>query len=368
MSAATAIAFARAAPCYWGSVYPQVRREVARQRDLAGAIGSPMLRETALATLQAKRANIDGAAAFAAFVPRARRAPVVRAQVAFQALYDYLDVLAEQPHCDPVANSRLLHGALLQALDPHGAHPAPGGDGGDAYREHPAVHGDGGYLQGTVSRCQAALRELPGYAAVQPSAARLGGCIVEYQTHNLPGAGGELARWATAQTPPGSGLAWWETAASAGSSLGVLALIAMASQPDASEHEAVSVEGAYFPWVGALHSLLDSLIDLEEDRASGQPVLIANYGSRKDTAAGLRRLAEESRRRTASLAHGERHLLLLAAMASLYLAEREASAPHARPARRGVLGALGGPGLAAMAVMRVRRAALSRGAPGRAWA
>lgn len=365
MSAATAIAFARAVPGYWCSVHPLVRQELARQRRLASAISDPGLRRVALTALAVKRANVDGAAAFAAFVPRARRAAAVRAQVSFQMLYDYLDVLAEQPHGDPVRNSRQLHGALAAALDPKAALDS-GASGGGAlaarggYYAHHPVSDDGGYLQGTVERCQAALSALPGYAAVRAPAARLGARIVVYQSFNVtdaPGPREALERWAGERTPAGSGLSWWETAAAAGSSLGLFALIAMAAQPRASAEEALAVEGAYFPWVGALHSLLDSLIDLPEDRASGQPALVEHYGSPAATVAGLERLAEESRRRAAALPHRDRHVLVLAAMASSYLADPRAQAPHARPARRAVLRALGGPATAAMAVMRVRRMA-----------
>jgi tetraprenyl-beta-curcumene synthase len=354
MSAATAITFVRAAPSYWGSVYPRVRREIAYQRRRAAAIPDPALRRIALGVLSSKRANIDGAAAFAAFVPRARRGAAIRAQVAFQALYDYLDVLTEQPHADPVRNSRQVHGALTAALD-------PGAQGG-GYRAHRAANEDGGYLQGTVERCQAALSALPGYAAVQPSAARLGAHIVEYQSFNVTDAAGPreaLAQWAGERKPRDADLRWWETAAAAGSSLGLFALIAMAAQARLSADEALAVENAYFPWVGALHSLLDSLIDLDEDRENGQPALIEHYGSAAGAAIGLRRLAEESRRRVAALPHADRHVLVLAGMAAIYLAEPRAGSSHARAARDAVLDALGAQAAATMAVMRLRRLALS---------
>ena len=282
MSFEEAITLARATPTYWCSVYPQVRRELADQRRRAAAIPSTSLRAIALEVLDSKRANIDGAAAFAAFAPRARRAAVIRAQVSFQSLYDYLDSLAEQPHPDAVLQSRRLHGALTAALDPFardGARDAQGEDGED-----------GGYVQGTVERCRSALCALPGYQAVRAPAARFGAQIVDYQSFNVsdaPGPQEEFARWASELTPPDCGLRWWETAASAGSSLGLFALIAMAAQPEVSVADALAVENAYFPWIGALHSLLDSLIDLSEDRASGQRALIENYTDAAETASRL---------------------------------------------------------------------------------
>lgn len=355
MSASTAITFTRAAPTYWCSVYPQIRRLLEQQRRAAEEIADPRLREIAQRVLVSKRANIDGAAAFAAFVPSIRRPAVIRAQVAFQSLYDYLDTLAEQPHHDPVLNSRHLHAALSAALDPSTQ--------SSAYRAEEPHGEDARYINDTVASCQTALRALPGYPAVQASASRLAAHIVEYQSFNVtaaPGPQAALAGWAAQRTPPGSGLRWWETAASAGSSLGVFALIAMAAQPHTSTAQACAVENAYFPWIGALHSLLDSLIDLAEDKASAQQALIAHYDGAAETAARLRLLAEESRRRAAALPHAASHAVVLASMASLYLSEREAGSPHARQARRQVLAALGPLAAPSMLVLGLRRLALAR--------
>lgn len=357
MSSTTAITFMRAAPTYWLSVYPRVREEVRAQRERAQAIPDPQLRCLALRALHEKRANIDGAAAFAAFVPAARRRAVVRAQVAFQALYDYLDLLTERPSADPVARSRRLHGALTAALEPGEA----GGPAGASVHCDWAGGEGGDYLESTVERCLTALRGLPGYAAVQPSARRLAAHIVEFQSFNVidaPQPRAELERWAGKSTPPDSGLAWWETAASAGSSLGVFALLAMAAEPSAEPEHAHAVEDAYFPWVGALHSLLDSLIDRDEDRVAGQQALIDHYGGPEQAATGLRALAQECRRRASALPDSERHLAILASMAGLYLAERQAHRPYARDARRGVLDAFGALTWPAMALARARRLVL----------
>ena len=89
-------AFAWAAATYWLSIFPVVRREIAGLRKRAEGIPDPVLREEALQAL-AKRGNIEGAAAFATLVPKARRRAVTRALVAFQAAYNYVDMLAEQP-------------------------------------------------------------------------------------------------------------------------------------------------------------------------------------------------------------------------------------------------------------------------------
>jgi tetraprenyl-beta-curcumene synthase len=349
---AAGITFTTAAWSYWLSVFPLVRRELRHWQRRARTIPDCPLRQIALAVQHTKRGNIEGSAAFAAFAPRPHRPAVVRAQLAFQAIYDYVDTLAEQPHTNPIRNARQLHRALPAALIP--ASPP-----GDYYRHH-AHRDDGGYLQAITSACRIALGTLPSYPAVAGPARRLSERIVHYQSLNLTQAQGSyhaLARWASQETPPETGLRWWETAASAGSSLGIFALMATAAQPTIHPQDADAIERAYFPWIGSLHSLLDSLIDQPEDAATEQHNLIQHYGSPHETAARLRALAAESTRRARALPRGRQHSVVLAGMASHYLSAHEAQLPRARLARSSVLDAMGGLAGPTMLVLTLRRAA-----------
>ena len=155
---AHAVSFAGAARRYWLGVFPGVCRERRRRRTRALEIPDPLLRRVAL-DAQRKWGNVEGAAAFAAFTPRRRRAAAARAMTCFQAAYNYLDMLGEQPSADPVANGRRLHSALLAALDPD---YAPHLD----YYEHNLQRDDGGYLTEILDSCRAALVTLPSYLAV----------------------------------------------------------------------------------------------------------------------------------------------------------------------------------------------------------
>ncbi len=191
-----------------------------------------------------------------------------------------------------------------------------------------------------------------------PPARRLAERIVSYQSLNLTQAQGShhaLARWASDETPPDTGLRWWETAASAGSSLGIFALVATAAHTTIHRHETAAIERAYFPWIGSLHSLLDSLIDLPEDAATEQHNLIEHYRSPYETAARLRTLAAESVDQARALPDGTQHALILAGMASHYLSAHEAQLPHATLAKSAVLDAIGELAGPTMLVLRLRR-------------
>jgi tetraprenyl-beta-curcumene synthase len=346
------LSFAGAARRYWLGVFPRVRRERDTRKARASEIRDPALREVALAAL-GKWGNVEGAAAFATFAPRLRRTAAIRAMSAFQAAYNYLDMLAERPSGQtdgwPGANAERLHEALLVALDP----AAP-----PLYYYAGSGQTDGGYLQEMVEECRAALGELPCWPAVLPAARRAAERIIAFQSASTGDPDSDRAALrATADEHglPGWELRWWETAAACGSSLCVFALIAAAAQSRVDSAEIAAIEHAYFPWIGALHSLLDNLVDVAEDHATGQHSLIGCYPSAIQASAGMRLLAQQSLRATQDLANPAGHVLILAAMASFYLSSPEADTPDGQIVAAAVLDTLGTPARRAMLVFLARR-------------
>jgi tetraprenyl-beta-curcumene synthase len=357
--AALAVTFTRAAGRYWLTVYPHVRRELRYWRSRAERIPDPTLRRLALGTQWEEQGNLKGAAAFAVLAPRGQRARVVRVVVAFQAIYDYADTLAEQPSADAAENGERLHGALLSALDPQADH-------GDYY-EYSGLEEDGGYLRDLVDACRAAWGALPSHAVLTAPAVRTIERMVAFQRFNHGSHDaqddhvgkatrwGALAAWAQAQTPPGSGLRWWEVAAGGASSLTVFALIAAAAEPDASTEDSVRLEQVYFPWIGALHLLLDSLVDRQDDVEAGRNSLVEHYSSPEELAGRLNAIAIEALRLTKTLPRGSQHALIFAAMVSFYLAQPQATSKDAAPARAEILVTLGERGALVMPVLRALR-------------
>lgn len=314
-------------------------------------IPDPALRRLALEALEDKRGNLEGAAAFAALASKESRPFVVKALVACQAICDYLDLLSEQASPDPIANGYKLHEALIVAT-------ARGEPHRDYYTHHP--HGeDGGYLVALVDTARTALSALPSVASVRESIGRAAERIAVYQSFNHGDARGSyelFERWARRSNPSCAGLRPWEAAVGSGSTLAVLALIASAADPRLDSSTAEEIDQAYFPWIGSLHSLLDSLVDHEEDIAVDGRALVGYYASPGDAAARMGRIADESLCRAAALPEGRRHALILAAMTSFYICELEGSAsPHAQLVAPSVLGAIGGLATPSMAVLNARR-------------
>jgi tetraprenyl-beta-curcumene synthase len=345
-------AFTAAAGRYWLSVFWTVDREVRSWECRARTIPDSSLRRLALTALSSERGNLEGAAAFAAFLPAAHRAAAVRASVAFQTAYDYADALSEQPSANPIDNARCLHSALPAAL---GIYQTDA----DYYRYYPNC-GDGGYLESLRGACWRVVRKLPAVASVAGALQAAGHRIQIYQSLNLSESHGgrvALARWARMSTPNGGSLQWWETAAAAGSSLLVFALIAAAAEPSLNPRQASALTSAYFPWIGALHTLLDSVVDQSEDVRTGHRSLLDYYRSPQEAAQRIGAIATEAARRAQALPGGLRHRMILAAMTSFYLSATPASSPYAQLVRPRVLTAMGELARPTMLIMSARQKA-----------
>lgn len=350
-SIAPARGFTHAAQRYWLSVFPRARAELNFWQEHAQQIPDRALRRAALVALHTKSDVLEGAVVFAVFVPPSARADVVQAIAAFEIAFDYLDNALEMPNPDPVLNSHSLCRALGSALGSDPSHPD--------YYEHHIARDDGGYLEALVNTCRAALAKLPSYSTVAEPVRRSLARIVTYQSLNHGDAEGShdaFREWARSQSVPGTGLRWWETGAAMGSQLSVLALIAAAADPRTRTEHATAIEYAYFPWVGALSTLLDSVVDRRIDRIESQRNLVDYYGSPQIAAERLQLMTVEATRRIRSLVDAEDHALILAAMAAFFHSTPQAAAPEVRLVTRAVIDAMGAWATPPLLFLKVRRA------------
>jgi len=317
---------------YWSGVAPLARRELARWERRALAIHDPLLAGAARANLGAERFNAQLAATLATLAPRALRARAVAAIVALQVAYDYLDTLTEQPTAarllaDPLGDGRRLQQALLDAV-------APASEPHGGYYDGLAHADDGGYLRELVNTVRGALGGLPGAATIAPVALRAAARCAEAQVlaHAAPLTGdAELERWARSEAAGEGALDWPELLAGAQASvLALHALIAAAADPRTSSNDAERIDAAYLH-IAAL-TMLDSLIDSEQDAASGQPGYAHRYDSPEQLARRLGELAREAAGQARGLPHAGHHTMTLAGVVAFYASDPAASSPPARPA------------------------------------
>lgn len=311
---------------YWTTVAPEVRAQLARWKTRAIKIEDPELRTLALHTLGEQGFAAEVAATLATLTPRRHRAEAIRAIVALEVMYDYLDGLTEQPTPDPLANGRQLFKALTDALDPGAALDE------DYYRHHPSG-GDDGYLQELAATVKDTLACLPNAQALTPTmlsaAARC--AEAEVLTHAATLSNSSLAeRWAR-ETTNRSGLDWREYLAGAASSvLAVHALIALAGDERTTAEHAAPIDEVYLA-LGVLSTMLDSVVDYEQDAANGTLAYINHYDDRSVLGARLVEVARGAARRARDAPAGAHHLMTMAGVAAYYTSAPSATSELAWP-------------------------------------
>ncbi|MGB9921045.1 MAG: tetraprenyl-beta-curcumene synthase family protein [Moorellales bacterium] len=322
---------------YLFGVLPQVARELAHWRRQAGGCPDARLRAMALSSLDQKRFHCQGGSFFALWVSLPYRPWVVRAVVALQTISDYLDNLCDRLGVEDERAFRRLHRSLVDAL-------LPGESLKDYYSAYP-YRADGGYLLMLVRCCQQSLSRLPGWPTVREEALRMAGWYADLQATKHLGVGEREDRvrsWlAGVEGQIRSGLAWWELAAATGSTLGIFGLMALATRWSLGREEVALFLEAYFPWVCALHILLDYLIDQHEDRLGGDLNFVSYYRHPGEVVERLLFLARQAGQRVAKLPDPRFHRTLVMGLLSLYLSDPKVDQQGLMDLRRELLAAAG---------------------------
>jgi hypothetical protein len=358
-------ALALANALYWPSVAPVVAGELTRWGQAAARIDDRALRALALAKLTEEHFNAQVAATLATLAPRNARTATVRAIVALELLFDYLDGRTELPCADPIEEGARLFEAFTGALScTPGTREATAVKLGDDERVP-----DREYLQALGDRAREQLYGLPAAQRVDEVARASAARCASAQTLLHAGAilgDGPLREWACEQSPS-SGLGWREYATgSASSVLAVHALIAAAADPQTTTDEARRIDAAYLA-IGAVITLLDSLVDETVDAARGEPGFIRLYDTREQLARELCALTREALERAHEAPHGKHHAMTLAGVVAYYTTHPGAREPHARGLVAAVRRELSPTVWPALAVMHGWRAAKRARAAGERW-
>ena len=321
---------------YLATIQPHASRELARWRRRALSIPDPELRAHVLRPFDADLSAV-GASIFAVLAPWPQQPGLVRLLVAYVLLWSYVDVRTER---DAAADPR-LYDALLDALP-----------SGRSARTSLSLD-DGGYLCALVTECRRRVVALPSWPAVAPIALLVAddGRAVQAINHGPASAVVERLRaWARAQ----AGVPWPEACAAASSPLAIHALMALAAHREVGGHEARVTASAYQP-VSALGVLCDHLIDHAEDGALSNHSYLPHLGSLTARPRVLQDLADRAARAVRRLPDGERHTVIVAAMAAMFLSRPAASRPANRAAAGAILEAIGSPAPQLRTVLRARR-------------
>ncbi|MGH2852806.1 MAG: DUF2600 family protein [Solirubrobacteraceae bacterium] len=336
----------------WG--LPAVAREVRAWRSAALGIPDAPIRQDALSALAGKRGHTDGAALFS-ILPRTRDRSLLRLLVAYEIAWDFLDTVNERGATAGQANGLQLHLALIEALDPN----APISD---HYRHHPWSQDDG-YLRALVEACRRSASQLPSYGRVRRSAveeatrAQVLGINHELDPGRRDAA---LRAWAARKLPTEPEASWFELTGAASASLTIHALLALAADPACADDEIERVRRAYFPWISAATTMLDSYADQAQDAASGDHSYVAHYPSPELATQRIRELVERCLREALALQNGERHALIATCMVAMYLTKDSARTRAMRESTRSLASAGGALTQLLLPILRMWRIAYAQ--------
>jgi len=315
-------ALAAANALFWPTVAPVARRELSAWEEAARRIETRHLRELALSKLRDEHFNAEVAATLATLTPRPHRAGAVRAIVALELLFDYLDGRTETKDAEPAAEKLFM--PFTDAVRRLDSAPKPVVLPDDADLE---------YLQrlsATVREEMFALPSAEALASVALEAAtRCAQAQAQLHAASRRGERRRLEAWAS-DAASGSGLPWREyVAGSASSVLAVHALIAVAGRPSITEEQARSIDRAYLA-IGAVITILDSIVDRREDDARGEPGFVRLFDGPADLGTRLRELIGEAWSRAAAAPNAAHHTMTLVGAAAYYSTHPGAAHAEAR--------------------------------------
>jgi tetraprenyl-beta-curcumene synthase len=317
------------------NVFPLVDTELSAWHNYAQNHCCPLLREQALASIQAKRFHCLGGSVYSLY-PKVSTADFVRLVVALQTISDYLDNLCDRAGVAEEAAFRQLHLAMTDALDP--ASPQH-----NYYAAYP-VNDDGGYLDGLVQTCRRILVTLPRYKIVKPLVLTSAGLYSELQTYkHLHPADREakMLNWINRHLPAYPEINPWEFAAATGSTLSIFVLCAAASDPTLDDNQAQAIAAAYFPWINGLHILLDYFIDLAEDRVHNDLNFVAYYPDDQTIATRLALFNERALALAGQIPYAAFTQTVIQGLLALYLSDAKTRPPREQQITRIVLNTAG---------------------------
>jgi len=349
LTARATVALVLASTRYWTTVAPVVKAELGRWERRASAISDATVRTLALEKLRDEGFTAEAAAMLATFAPKAHRRSAVKAIVALEVMYDYLDGLGERPSSDPLGEGEGLFQAFTGVFDMHGSHDV----------DHHELAADGGYLDELAEAVRSSLAQLPTASAIVEVARASAERSAQAQTrmHAAPALGtAQLEEWATDRAQ-GTALEWRELLAGAASSVIALhALIAAAGEERTTSAEASALDAVYLS-ISALSTMLDSLIDRRDDASTGAGEFIAHYATPELLAGALVKVARQAAAQAHRLPDNAQHLMMLVGVVAYFTSDPRARSQLARPTVARLHAELWPMIVPALAVMRAWRLA-----------
>lgn len=299
-------------------VWPEVDCRLNEYKDLLQSGEDTVVAQQALSSIKNKRFHAIGGSVYSLY-PEVDLRNTVKFIVSLQTISDYLDNLCDRAGVFDELSFKQLHLAMLEAVDPSLTLS-------DYYLYYPQKS-DNGYLKTLVGECRNQVAKLPSYSLVKERIKQLVELYSGLQTYKHLGSDireEKLTSWANAYLKEYPGINCWEFSAATGSTLGMFLLFAAAHNPKLNGAEADSIYSAYFPWISALHILLDYYIDSEEDKETGDLNFTNYYKTLDHCEQRLSYFIDRSVEQCLKLSHPDFHLTVIRGILAMYLTDPKA--------------------------------------------
>jgi Protein of unknown function (DUF2600). len=306
------------------TIFPLVEKELDYWRSMAVLCPDSKLTKAACESIGSKKFHCQGGSIYALY-PGADIRNTVEFIVAYQTISDYLDNLVDSLEIQDQQAFAQLHLAMRDALNPeYGTR--------DYYLYFP-YQNDGGYLNKLVTTCQVNISGLPAYGLIKTGILRFADLYAHLQTykHLAPDQREDvMLGWIKPVLPAFPQITEWEFAAATGSTLGIFSMYAIASDPELSPQLVEAHQQVYFPWIAGLHILLDYLIDLAEDKETGQLNFVRYYESSTQARKRLEEIWNCAWAGSDQLAYSYFHKAVLQGLLAMYLSDPKSFDPEIR--------------------------------------
>jgi len=309
-------------------IWPEVDCRLNGYKNMLLSSEDTVLAQQALSSIKDKRFHAIGGSIYSLY-PDVDLLNTVKFIVSLQTISDYLDNLCDRAGIFDELSFKQLHLAMVDAVD-------LSADISDYYLYYPYKY-DNGYLRALVEECRTEVMKLPAYNVVKrrmKQFAELYSSLQTYKHLRLDIREDKLSSWAKKYKRDYPNISSWEFSAATGSTLGIFVLFAAAHNPSLTEAEASLIDSAYFPWISALHILLDYYIDSDEDKKSDDLNFTHYYSGLKECEQRLSYFIERSVKSCLMLRHPSFHLTVIRGILAMYLTDPKAFSVENRSTTR----------------------------------
>lgn len=316
-----------------------VTKELNEWKYFSQTYSEEVLAYQAVSSIKHKKFHCQGGSVYALY-PGAK-SNITSFIVAYQTISDYLDNLCDRTRNINEKAFRQLHLAIEDALKPD--------DLFNDYYKYYDYKNDGGYLKNLVLECKKLIQILPSYNKISQYIIELGRMYSDLQTYkhlDFDIRTSKLNMWSSDLMQPiikerNANIYPCEFWAATGSTLGIFILVAMATDKDLEFSEVENVFNAYFPWISAVHIMLDYFIDMEEDKENSDLNFLDYYENKNEFKARMNYLIDKSIDEISKLKFREFHEMILKGLMAMYLSDPKIKYKDDKKIRKSFINATG---------------------------